>query len=36
MIVPMRYRARPIGWTEKEEKEKPGCYNERKSSLRHV
>ncbi len=36
MIVPMRYRARPIGWTEKDEKEKPGCYNAREDSLRHV
>jgi putative SOS response-associated peptidase YedK len=36
LIVPMRYRARPIGWTETDEKAKPGCYNARKDSLRHV
>lgn len=36
LIVPMRYRARPIGWTEKDEREKPGTYNARKDSLRHV
>ncbi len=36
MIVPMRYRARPVGWTAKDEKEKPGCYNARKDSLRHI
>lgn len=33
-IIPMRYRARPIGWTARDEREKPGCYNARKSSLR--
>lgn len=34
LIRPMRYRARPLGWTLKEELAKPGCYNARKSSLR--
>ncbi|MGH8156626.1 MAG: SOS response-associated peptidase family protein [Rhodanobacter sp.] len=34
MIRPMRYRARPLGWTLKDELAKPGCYNARKSSLR--
>lgn len=33
-IIPMRYRARPIGWTKQDEKAKPGCYNARKSSLK--
>jgi Uncharacterized conserved protein len=34
VIRPMRYRARPLGWTLKDELAKPGCYNARKSSLR--
>lgn len=34
VVRPMRYRARPIGWTLKDELVKPGCYNARKSSLR--
>ncbi len=36
LIVPMRYRARPIGWTEADEKARPGCYNAREDSLRKV
>lgn len=35
-VIPMRYRARPIGWTKQDELEKPGCYNARKSSLKNV
>jgi putative SOS response-associated peptidase YedK len=34
VIRPMRYRARPLGWTLKDELAKPGCYNARTSSLR--
>ncbi len=34
VIRPMRYRARPLGWTLKDELEKNGCYNARISSLR--
>lgn len=34
VIRPMRYRARPLGWTLQDELAKPGCYNARKSSLR--
>jgi putative SOS response-associated peptidase YedK len=33
-IIPMRYRARPIGWTRHDEKLKNGCYNARKTSLK--
>ncbi|AOI94158.1 hypothetical protein WS58_16400 [Burkholderia pseudomultivorans] len=33
LIVPMRYRCRIPGWTEADEKEKPGAYNARISSL---
>ncbi|ERJ32861.1 hypothetical protein L810_5941 [Burkholderia sp. AU4i] len=32
-IVPMRYRCRIPGWTEADEKKKPGCYNSRVTSL---
>lgn len=35
-VVPMRYRARPVGWTAAEEKKKPNCYNARQDSLRTV
>lgn len=35
-IVPMRYRARPVGWKIADEKKKPNCYNARKDSLRTV
>jgi putative SOS response-associated peptidase YedK len=33
-IVPMRYRCRLVGWTEKDEKLKPGTYNARMDSLK--
>lgn len=33
-IVPMRYRCRLIGWTEADEKKKPGTYNARMDSLK--
>ncbi|MFM0302404.1 SOS response-associated peptidase family protein [Paraburkholderia sediminicola] len=33
VVVPMRYRCRLPGWTEKTEKEKPGTYNARRNSL---
>lgn len=36
VVAPMRYRARPLGFTLQDEKDKPGCYNARKSSLRTV
>lgn len=35
-VVPMRYRARPVGWSIEDEKKKPNCYNARKDSLRTV
>lgn len=34
VIVPMRYRCRLIGWTEKDERIKPGTYNARIDSLK--
>ncbi|CAE6804832.1 hypothetical protein LMG22931_05578 [Paraburkholderia nemoris] len=33
VVVPMRYRCRLPGWTEKTEREKPGTYNARRDSL---
>ncbi|MDF0506631.1 SOS response-associated peptidase family protein [Burkholderia cenocepacia] len=33
LVVPMRYRCRIPGWTEEDEKVKPGAYNARMSSL---
>lgn len=33
-IVPMRYRCRLIGWTERDEKIKPGSYNAKTDSLK--
>lgn len=33
-IVPMRYRCRLVGWTEKDERLKPGTYNARMDSLK--
>lgn len=33
-IIPMRYRARPLGFSKEDERAKPGCYNARKSSLK--
>jgi putative SOS response-associated peptidase YedK len=33
-IVPMRYRCRLVGWTEADEKKKPGTYNARMDSLK--
>ncbi|QTD95487.1 SOS response-associated peptidase family protein [Burkholderia anthina] len=33
LIVPMRYRCRIPGWTEADERAKPGCYNSRVDSL---
>ncbi|MBR8400263.1 MULTISPECIES: SOS response-associated peptidase family protein [Burkholderia cepacia complex] len=36
LVVPMRYRCRLPGWTEADEKLKPGVYNARKTSLATV
>ncbi|WP_321959294.1 SOS response-associated peptidase family protein [Burkholderia cenocepacia] len=33
LVVPMRYRCRLPGWTEADEKQKPGTYNARSDSL---
>ncbi|QMI49874.1 SOS response-associated peptidase family protein [Burkholderia sp. MBR-1] len=33
LVVPMRYRCRLPGWTEADEKQKPGVYNARSDSL---
>lgn len=33
-VVPARYRCRLIGWTEADEKKKPGTYNARMDSLK--
>ncbi|KWO88594.1 hypothetical protein WM32_09110 [Burkholderia ubonensis] len=33
VIVPMRYRCRLPGWTERDERQKPGTYNARVDSL---
>ncbi|VWC82619.1 hypothetical protein BLA39750_01315 [Burkholderia lata] len=33
LVVPMRYRCRIPGWTEADEKQKPGAYNAKISSL---
>jgi putative SOS response-associated peptidase YedK len=33
LVVPMRYRCRLPGWTEADEKQKPGTYNARVDSL---
>ncbi|TAM17579.1 MAG: hypothetical protein EPN65_10170 [Pandoraea sp.] len=33
VIVPMRYRCRLPGWTEEDEREKPGTYNARRDKL---
>lgn len=33
-IVPMRYRCRLVGWTEADERKKPGTYNARMDSLK--
>lgn len=36
LIVPMRYRCRLPGWTEQDEKAKPGTYNARRDKLSTV
>jgi len=36
VIVPMRYRCRLPGWTEADEREKPGTYNARRDKLTTV
>lgn len=36
VIVPLRYRCRLPGWTEKDERDKPGTYNARRDKLTTV
>jgi putative SOS response-associated peptidase YedK len=36
IVIPMRYRCRLPGWTEKDEIEKPGTYNARRDKLSTV